>query len=107
MNAKRTLLVAIVVTALVSLFGVSSPAHAGVRVGIGFNVGIAPPPLRYEYVAPYPGPGFVWVGGFWDWRPYYHRYIWVPGYWARPPYPRAHWVTPRYYRHYYHRGYWR
>jgi hypothetical protein len=67
-----------------------------------------PPALRYEAYGYAPGPGYVWVGGFWDWR---DRYVWVPGYWARPPRPRAVWVPGRGYyshnRYYYRRGHWR
>jgi len=68
-----------------------------------------PPPAPRVGVYGYaPGPGYVWIDGFWDWR---DRYVWVPGYWARPPRAHARWVAGRAYyrnrRYYYRRGYWR
>jgi hypothetical protein len=119
MSAKRTLVLAIFFAALVSLFGVSAPAQAGVRVGFGISVGLPPPPLRHEVVVVRPGPDYYWVPGYWDWRPAYRDYTWVGGYWRLPPHRHAVWVGPRYYsryyyrhhhryRHYYYRrGYWR
>ncbi len=49
---------------------------AGPRVAIGFSLG-GPPPVAYVRPA-YPGPGFVWVDG------YYNRGLWTPGYWRAP-----------------------
>jgi hypothetical protein len=66
-----------------------------------------PPVYGYGYVSRprMPGPGYVWVDGYYD---YYGRgYAWRPGYWARRPHPRAMWVGPRYNRGVYIRGYWR
>ena len=70
----------------------------------------APPPPQARGVVGYaPGPGYVWVDGFWDWRG--GNWHWVRGYWTRPPRARAIWVSPRwepYGRGYrFHRGYWR
>jgi hypothetical protein len=47
----------------------AAPAQAA-RVRIGVAIG-AP-----GYVAPYPGPGYVWVNGYWA------NGYWVPGYWS-------------------------
>jgi hypothetical protein len=57
-----------------------------------------PPPPGYRAVVVSPGPGYVWIDGYQDWRG--RRYAWVPGRWARPPYARARWVAP----HWQHRG---
>jgi hypothetical protein len=72
---------------------------------------VGPPPPRpavYGAVGYAPGPGYVWIDGFWDWR---NRYVWVPGYWGRPPRPHARWVPGRAYynhgRYSYRRGHWR
>jgi hypothetical protein len=68
-----------------------------------------PPPPRLGVVGYAPGPGYVWVDGFYDLRG--PSWVWVPGYWVRPPRPRAVWVRPywephgRAYR--FHRGHWR
>lgn len=67
-----------------------------------------PPPMASGYVGRAPGPGYVWVDGYYDWR---GRYVWVPGSWMRPPRPRAVWVPGRFEhrgrRHEWVRGYWR
>ena len=69
----------------------------------------APPPPRYGVVGVAPGPGFLWVNGWWDWRG--SNWYWVPGRWERPPRPHAMWVEPRWERHGHgwrmRRGHWR
>ena len=99
---KRTLLTALFAGAMLA-----SSACAG---GYGSAyVAVPPPPLRYEVVGVGPGPGFVWISGYWS--PAGGRHAWVPGYWGRPPRARAVWITPRYEqragRYYFRRGYWR
>jgi hypothetical protein len=79
---------------------VGAPAYRG-----GYYVATPPPQSPAAYVAPAPGPGYSWVGGYY--YPAGARYAWHPGYWARPPYARARWVAPRYYGHRYYGGYWR
>jgi hypothetical protein len=68
----------------------------------------APPPVA-EVVGIAPGPGFLWVGGYYHWN--YGRWVWMRGHYERPPHPGAVWVRPRYaYRggaRIYVRGYWR
>jgi len=77
--------------------------------GSGAVVIVDPPAPRYGVVGVAPGPGFVWVEGFWDLRG--GNWIWAPGRWVRPPHPGAVWVRSEW-RHEgahwrYHRGYWR
>src|SRR2546425_2322857 len=100
---KRKLLLAPVV--FVALAGLSACAGNGY-----YAVRTAPPPPRaYGIVGVAPGPGYVWIDGFWDWRG--GNWRWMNGYWGRRPRPRAVWVRPywephgRGYR--FHRGYWR
>jgi hypothetical protein len=100
-----------VIAAFALLLTAAPAAFAGVSVGIGFNVGFAPPvPAAPEVVVASLGPGFVWVAGHNDWVPGF-GYRWVGGGWARPPYPHAVWVGPRYYHgprgRIFYRGYWR
>jgi hypothetical protein len=68
-----------------------------------------PPAAQYEVVGVSPGPGFLWVGGYYHW--YGNRWAWNAGHYERPPHPGAVWVHPRYaYRgsaRIYVRGYWR
>lgn len=86
------------------------PARAD--VGIGISITVAPPPLPYYEQPIMPGPGYLWVPGYWAYDPAY-GYYWVPGTWVLPPYVGALW-TPGYwfwgdgfYRFYrFHRGYW-
>ena len=105
---------------LTLLFLAASSLVAGSHFSIGVGIGYGgyggypaygyylpppPPPPMVVYQAPYPGPGYTWVPGYW--YPAGPRYYWRAGYWTRPPYARAHWVSPRYHRHRYYSGYWR
>ncbi len=62
-----------------------------------------------DVVVASPGPGAVWIQGYYDWNGV--QYVWIPAYWAYPPpgyhvFVRAEWV----YRgggYYYRRPYWR
>jgi hypothetical protein len=49
----------------------------------------APPPPPVETVVVAPGPGYVWIGGEWEWH---GRWVWVGGHWVWPPHPHAVWV---------------
>jgi len=68
------------------------------RVSIGVNIGgygpapapvydAYPPPAYAQYQPPCPGPGYVWVEGYW--APQEHGRAWVPGFWRAPAYPVA------------------
>jgi len=73
--------------------GTAKANAARVHVAIGFGGPVVAP---VAYVPPCPGPGYVWVAG------YYNPYrVWVPGYWnyARGP------VVVGHYGHGYYRGY--
>lgn len=69
----------------------------------------APPPPRQEVFMPAPGPGHVWVNGFWRWGGV--RFAWSPGQWMRPPHARAGWSAGGWYpvngRYGFRRGQWR
>src|SRR5688572_12819176 len=53
-----------------------------------------PPPERVvEYQSPPPGPGYLWMEGYWDWTGY--DWYWVSGSWA-PPRAGYIYVAPRY-----------
>jgi hypothetical protein len=68
-----------------------------------------PPPPSVGYYGVAPGPGYVQVPGYWDWRA--NNWSWVGPRYVVPPRPRAVWVPPSYARrhrgYYYRRGYWR
>ena len=68
---------------------------AAARVDLGIAVGTPPPPPPAAYVAgpvgvP-PGPGYVWVDGYWNWVG--GRWVWVPGAWVLPAHARRVWSS--------------
>ncbi|HLW24265.1 MAG TPA: hypothetical protein VKT22_07895 [Steroidobacteraceae bacterium] len=65
--------------------GVAVPAPA-VYVGA---VSVAPPPPQAEVIGVPPQPGFVWIGGYWNWVG--GRHVWVGGHWVAPR-PGYRWV---------------
>ena len=58
-------------------------------------VSAAPPPMQPETVIESPGPGYVWINGYWRWRG--GNWHWENGHWVRPPHEHAEWVPPKYY----------
>lgn len=90
--------------ALVLLAGGSMFAQT--RFSVGVNIGgygpgyYAPAPVLVR--PPYPGPGFVWVDGYWTTNRFGRT--WVPGRWSRPYGYRAQ-PAPRYYAPSYSNGY--
>ena len=47
--------------------------------GGGDVVAVAPPPLQAEVIVAPPGPGYFWIGGYWNWLG--GRHAWVGGRW--------------------------
>jgi WXXGXW repeat (2 copies) len=78
------------------------------RVDLGLVVGAPPPPpppgVVVAPVGVAPGPGYVWVPGYWDWVD--GRWVWVDGRWVLPPRPHGVWVEPKV-EFRLHRGHWR
>jgi len=68
-----------------------------------------PPPVRAEIVGVAPGPGYVWVPGYYNYSG--RDYVWVGGRWDRPPRARARWVPAHWERdghgYYFVDGHWR
>jgi len=73
------------------------------QVSVGIRIGPPPPPRVVRQTRP-PGPGYVWVEGYW--YPVGNRYVWHNGYWTRPPYDGARWLRPRYEGDRFFEGYW-
>ena len=83
---------------LAAASGFAADFSVGVRIG-------APPAPRVVRVRPVaPGPGWVWVDGYWFAEG--RRWRWHDGYWTRAPYEGAVWVRPRYEGGMYYQGYW-
>jgi hypothetical protein len=57
----------------------SYPQQGYPSAGAGDYAVAAPPPAQTEVVVAAPGPGYIWVGGYWGWGG--HRHHWVPGRW--------------------------
>lgn len=49
----------------------------------GAWVQVPPPAPRYEPIPVAPGPGYLWIGGYWSWQ--VNRHVWIGGRWALPP----------------------
>ncbi len=68
-----------------------------------------PPAPRVEGYGYAPGPGYVWIPGYYSWTG--SSYSWVGGRWALPPRPHAAWVPGHYVQRYGHSeyipGHWR
>ncbi len=85
-----------------------APAHAQADVVI--TASSAPPPIPVYSQPPIPGPGFIWIPGYWAWDG--QEYYWVPGFWAMPPAVDLLW-TPGYWgwddadnNYAFYSGYW-
>src|SRR5580658_4726775 len=91
---------------LMAAFAVSTSLFCQGAVDVGVGITIGPPPaprvLKVRPVAP--GPGYVWVDGYW--YAVGARYRWHAGYWSRPPYEGAVWVGPHYDGGKFFAGYW-
>ena len=74
---------------LLSVAGLSADTRVYVRIG--------PPPPHHEVVVAAPGPGYVWVPGYYQWSG--TAYVWAPGRYVRPPRVGAVWVAPHWVHH--------
>ena len=79
-------------------------AETHVAIGVQFGgprVAVAAPVVMDAYRPPCPGPGYIWIDG------YYDEYgNWFDGYWDLPPYVGAYWIAPRFYGGHFYAGYW-
>jgi hypothetical protein len=73
----------------------------------GGLVMVAPPAPRAEVIGVAPVPGYLWIGGYWNWTG--HRHDWVAGHWEAPR-PGHRWVPHQWARDgsgwRLHPGYW-
>jgi hypothetical protein len=97
----------LVAPAALAVVLMAAPACAAPRGRVYVRVG--PPAPVVERVVVAPGPGFVWVPGYYTWNG--RAYAWRRGEWMHPPRPRAVWVAPHW-RHerrgwFFVEGHWR
>jgi len=93
--------------ALVAASMLATTACAGASGRVYIRSG--PPPLRAEAVVVSPGPGYVWIPGYYNYRG--GGYAWVGGRYERAPRARARWVPSHWERDrrgwYFVEGRWR
>jgi hypothetical protein len=87
----KTPIAALMMAASLSCGALLAPTPAAAQIEL--TVMIAPPALPVYEQPPIPGPGFLWVPGYWGYGPY--GYYWVPGTWVEPPEVGLLW-TPGY-----------
>ena len=87
----KTPIAALLLATSLAFGALLSPTPALAQVEL--TVMIAPPPLPVYEQPPIPGPGYLWVPGYWSYGPY--GYFWVPGTWVEPPAVGLLW-TPGY-----------
>src|SRR5579864_4826046 len=93
---------------LAALLFAALPFASNAQVAIGVSVDLAPPPLPVYTQPPCPGPGYIWVPGYWAYGD--DDYYWVPGTWALAPEVGFLW-TPGWWGwgdggYVFHSGYW-
>ncbi|WP_077033756.1 YXWGXW repeat-containing protein [Pelomonas sp. KK5] len=89
MSYRLPLLALAAISAAVSLSGCIVAPARGAYAYDGAVVTVAPPAPQVEYYGAPPTPGYIWLGGYWNWVG--GRHVWVGGHWEAP---RAgyHWV---------------
>jgi WXXGXW repeat (2 copies) len=105
------LVVSLIICSLLA-FSQARAQQVDVDVGVGgvdVSVDVEPPPLPVYDQPEIPGPGYMWVPGYWAWDDN-TGYYWVPGTWVLPPEPELLW-TPGYWgwdngAYLWHGGYW-
>ncbi len=109
LNKKPNARLRIVFLISLVLFAVMLVAPAPTLAYVSVSITIAPPPLPVYAQPLCPGPGFIWVPGYWAWDPDF-GYYWIPGLWAPAPFIGALW-TPGYWGwsngvYIWNEGYW-
>jgi len=97
----KTKFFALMILAASSVFA-QTRFSIGVNIGGGYRPGYyapapvyAPAPAYVVDTPPCPGPGYTWVGGYWDGDGYGRTFI--QGYWRAPYASYGYVAAPRYY----------
>ena len=91
-------------TALLALMLLAMGSGVDAQVSIGIRIGPPPAPRVVRVQPPRPGPGHVWIEGYW--YPIGKHYKWHNGYWTQLPYAGARWVGPHHDGERFYAGYW-
>ena len=100
---RSTVLSVFLASVAISSFAIMASAQTVIMVEV-------PPPPLPDYDQPdIPGPGYIWIPGYWAFDDDY-GYYWVPGTWVLPPQDGLLW-TPGYWvfedsNYVYYEGYW-
>ena len=87
MSMQRSARAALGSLLLAGVLMATGACATGVRGRVYVRVG-PPAPIIEARIAT-PGPGYVWVPGYYNWDG--RAYAWAPGRWERPPRGRARW----------------
>ncbi|HUI90916.1 MAG TPA: YXWGXW repeat-containing protein [Chitinivibrionales bacterium] len=95
-------------TALVSGLVLCAASLCAAAIAVDVSIRVGPPPLPVYSQPVCPGPGYLWMPGYWAYGP--DGYYWVPGTWVMAPRPGLLW-TPGYWGwsdgvYLWHEGYW-
>ncbi len=101
-RSNRLFVLALTVLAVVAILSAplnaaTSPARPNATLmaaQVGISVSFGPPALPIYAQPPLPGPGYIWVPGYWAYADN-GGYYWVPGTWVLAPQPGFLW-TPCY-----------
>ena len=104
---KRPNLRRVLVSALFTVAVLAAPASAAPRARVFVRIG-PPAPLVEARIAA-PGPGYLWVPGYYTWDG--SAYIWTAGRWTLRPRKGALWVPGHWQRErrgwFFIEGHWR
>lgn len=90
-NVRVLIRNAAIVTALSAALS-ACVVYPGRVAYVGPTVAIAPPAPIVETYGVAPAPGYIWMGGYWNWVG--GRHVWVGGHWAAPR-PGYRWEAHR------------
>jgi len=105
-SSIKSLMIGLALAGTLASTGCGATMYAG-RSRVYVRTG--PPPIVVERRSVAPGPGYVWVDGYYRWDG--RAYVWSNGRYERPPHPRARWEAGHWQRDrhgwYFVEGHWR
>jgi len=102
----RKLIIAALMSAMFMTATVGTAPPLNAQVSFGIRIGPPPNPRVLRSIPRQPGPGYVWIDGYWYPNANGRTYRWHSGYWTRLPFDGARWVPPYYDGQRFYDGYW-